>query len=1041
MPADVEPPLWLNQAALPPSCPCAPRLQANERFGPVVSTIATLNGGLWAAANTSRAEQPFIHPPHVPGFEAVANFSASPSCAATYTNYTVAAGVATLPTSGNVSVALGQHHGITYNECVSMCCTTTSCTAWAWYNTTDEGMLCQTYTAGYSLGPQPFPDGRVISAQGGATTVAPATEDKIANGLRSGTFLGGLATGGYEIRADGTFHLCTIRNQSPAGEPWQGVVRDAVLAVAINGAAHVVRLQPFGNVSGVPQIVYEAAFPVAKLSFLNLTLFAYSTLTPGNTNRSNTPAVMYTLRAHNGMAAPLNVTFMVARGLALRNDFTQVGDKPKPVPAARTRAACALSCSAPAGCTAWQWDEAAAACLIDSGAFSQGVNRRGVDSGNPGSFNFSAAGDAGDEAVVGVAFGADVAPGAVQLYGGVGSQGLYALPAEAPAGSRVSAGAGAAASMEALLGTLSTGDDPSALLNSAQFRKAGADTLFGAAAVTVANLPPGADAALSVAHAWHYPHLYWYRDTHGGSDVGVRYAATYPTLGDVVASLNVTSTAGAQADWQRLFRGLPDPVLRDAAANVFNHVRSAMWPRDAGYRQWESLEFVDWSNPTNGDERHLPYFHFLPEAMRSKLVNEVRHAQDANGMFQCVVVSAAGDKQWGNGDPCHDTGAGGHPDDITMVMVGVYELYALHNDTGIVDELYPSLVAAFQYYRRRYNATAWQLPYEVHETYDAVPESATVRGEGNYGVSLYNSVNYLTGLHCMREMARYRGDASTVQQAGALITAVHDAIERHFWQPDRGFYLGDTIGYKPALEANGDPWHSNDGLHGQVLAYRLGLGDVLPRAHMQAHQKYVHDDLITPWGLSFDRYAQQNWLMGDHSHATLMLRWHNTSGWSTSLQQMRYWRDVRKDASRHTAVINTRTGQYDLLNYYGYALFFYHTLSAWTGQTASLPQRSLEFQPHVSAFLPPPATGDSAAAAASTAVLPILFGGDLGTLTITPTEATAVLLFRSEGPELSFLNITVCQHVFVAKPASPWVLRRGEPLRFPLPSPCSVTTA
>ena len=41
------------------------------------------------------------------------------------------------------------------------------------------------------------------------TTPSSAT-DQIANGLRSGTWLGGVGTGGYELRADGTFHLSTV---------------------------------------------------------------------------------------------------------------------------------------------------------------------------------------------------------------------------------------------------------------------------------------------------------------------------------------------------------------------------------------------------------------------------------------------------------------------------------------------------------------------------------------------------------------------------------------------------------------------------------------------------------------------------------------------------------------------------------------------------------------------------------------------------------------------------------------------------------------
>merc|ERR1712083_1246172 len=112
----------------------------------------------------------------------------------------------------------------------------------------------------------------------------------------------------------------------------------------------------------------------------------------------------------------------------------------------------------------------------------------------------------------------------------------------------------------------------------------------------------------------------------------------------------------------------------------------------------------------------------------------------------------------------------------------------------------------------------------------------------------------------------------------------------------------------------------------------------------------MQESLLTPWGLSFDRYAQQNWIMGDHSNSALLLRWHAPDAWGTSLQQVRFFRDKKKEATKHTAVINTRTGQYDLLNYYGYALYFYHTISAWSGQAVHLPRQSFEFQPHPSAF-------------------------------------------------------------------------------------------
>lgn len=139
----------------------------------------------------------------------------------------------------------------------------------------------------------------------------------------------------------------------------------------------------------------------------------------------------------------------------------------------------------------------------------------------------------------------------------------------------------------------------------------------------------------------------------------------------------------------------------------------------------------------------------------------------------------------------------------------------------------------------------------------------------------------------MVEFARLQDDAATVAEALLMLEIASKSIDTHMWQPSKGYYIGDTVGTLPVLEANGDAYASSDGLHGQVLAYRLGFGDLLPRSKMQAHQNFVVDNLLTEWGLSFSRYSQQNWLMSDHANAALHLRWHSDDGWSTSLNQMR----------------------------------------------------------------------------------------------------------------------------------------------------------
>ena len=208
----------------------------------------------------------------------------------------------------------------------------------------------------------------------------------------------------------------------------------------------------------------------------------------------------------------------------------------------------------------------------------------------------------------------------------------------------------------------------------------------------------------------------------------------------------------------------------------------------------------------------LPYKYRKILGMLSKLMKlcEIRGA----GEFFCVVSSVGDDKQWGPGDPCS---VKNHPDDVTMIMVGVYELYMMANDTSLVEELYPNLLKAFGYYKGNYNTSQWHLPYIVHETYDAVKETPAITGEGNNGYSFYNAVNYLAGLSCMIEFATLKGDKATEAEARNMLGLAQASLQEHFWQPALGAYMGDTIGTKPVQETNGDVWHSSDGQCCSVL--------------------------------------------------------------------------------------------------------------------------------------------------------------------------------------------------------------------------------
>ena len=50
---------------------------------------------------------------------------------------------------------------------------------------------------------------------------------------------------------------------------------------------------------------------------------------------------------------------------------------------------------------------------------------------------------------------------------------------------------------------------------------------------------------------------------------------------------------------------------------------------------------------------------------------------------------------------------------IFKVLLGTCEHFVLANDTALVDELYPNLLQAFNFYKTNYNTSSWNLPFKV----------------------------------------------------------------------------------------------------------------------------------------------------------------------------------------------------------------------------------------------------------------------------------------------------------------------------------------
>ena len=92
--------------------------------------------------------------------------------------------------------------------------------------------------------------------------------------MRSAVPLGGLGTGSFELRADGTIHEWTIENQSPGGSAKlnKGALNLAVFGVRVaepdkdKSEAALLRIHAPHGYPGVESLSYSGSFPVSKLT-------------------------------------------------------------------------------------------------------------------------------------------------------------------------------------------------------------------------------------------------------------------------------------------------------------------------------------------------------------------------------------------------------------------------------------------------------------------------------------------------------------------------------------------------------------------------------------------------------------------------------------------------------------------------------------------------------------------------------------------------------------------------------------------------------
>lgn len=190
--------------------------------------------------------------------------------------------------------------------------------------------------------------------------------------------LGGLGTGTFELRADGSFADWQIENQGPAlaTDKVQNsklpILEGALLGLRLgSGFATTMRTHPPGGLPAAEALNYSGAYPIARLGLSDsrlprgvaATVYAYSAFKLHDENASALPAAAFTLVLENNGDAAVNFSFLLTLPLASTASTSRRTDPRDPsvikIVAGLSAAGCLKACSATPNCSYWDLDSQA----------------------------------------------------------------------------------------------------------------------------------------------------------------------------------------------------------------------------------------------------------------------------------------------------------------------------------------------------------------------------------------------------------------------------------------------------------------------------------------------------------------------------------------------------------------------------------------------------------------------------------------------------------------------------------------------------------
>ena len=201
-------------------------------------------------------------------------------------------------------------------------------------------------------------------------------------GMRSAVPLGGLGTGTFELRGDGSFADWQIENQGPAlatnGQQNSKLptIQGALLGLRVgDGFATTLQTHPGAGLPAAEALTYSGAYPFSRHALndsrqpagVSAEVYSFSAVKMHDENASALPAVAFTLVLENKGDTAVNASFLLTLPLAAtastsrRDTGNIIG---KTIPSARSAEVCLKACTnwnlkklaTDPACTYWDLD-------------------------------------------------------------------------------------------------------------------------------------------------------------------------------------------------------------------------------------------------------------------------------------------------------------------------------------------------------------------------------------------------------------------------------------------------------------------------------------------------------------------------------------------------------------------------------------------------------------------------------------------------------------------------------------------------------------